>query len=628
MTIAAKSRAKPRVSKTKSTKSAKITSNAWDLSALFKSEAQLQSFSNALNTKAKAFNKRYQGKLASVESSQFLSVIKEYEALSEGIGRIMTYVFLRFAKDSTQGDFYAKYEMQSNRIQESMLFFELEFCKLDSAKKQAIIKAAKHYAYYLQKLIAQDKYTLSLSEEKVLLTTSPVGVGAFARLFDEHLSHLSFKMPKALESSQKANSKDFNKKAKKLSEEEMLALLHHPKREIRKEAQIIFTKKLKKSRHLLSYILNMVRKDVKITKDLRGYKLPESFRHISNDATQKSVDKLVEVTSKHFGIVGEYYKIKAKLLGIKELMDYDRYAPLKTSSYNLPYSEALELVLESFEAFSKDFSAIAKRALKEGWVDSHPMANKRGGAFSHCATPSAHPFVLLNYTNSRRDVFTIAHEFGHMIHQELSKSQGYLNMDTPLTTAETASVFAEMLLFDKLKAKLSKAELIPLYAGKLEDIFSTLFRQIVMTLFEREIHATSDELKAEDFDRIWLKANKAMFGSSLTLSANYASWWCYIPHFIHSPFYCYAYSYGQLLVLALFGLYKAQDSSAKREKFIKTYTNFLSLGGSKSPKALVSAFGLDLEDDRFWLIGIKEVQKMLSEFKALVNATPTAKATI
>ena len=285
-------------------------------------------------------------------------------------------------------------------------------------------------------------------------------------------------------------------------------------------------------------------------------------------------------------------------------------------------------MLKAFGDFSKEFKDIATKALKKGWVDSHPTPNKRGGAFSHGSVPTAHPYVLLNYTNSRRDVFTIAHEFGHMIHQELSKTQGYLNMDTPLTTAETASVFAEMLLFDTLKKSLSKDELIPLYAGKLEDIFSTLFRQITMTHFERRIHATSDELKAEDFDRIWREENERMFGDSLMLTKNYESWWCYIPHFVHSPFYCYAYSYGQLLVLALFGLYKAQKTPRNREKFIQKYTEFLSLGGSKSPKELISAFGFNLESDKFWLIGMNEVQKMLMEFKELVNAQDTLSAAI
>ncbi|WP_300447496.1 M3 family oligoendopeptidase [uncultured Helicobacter sp.] len=598
-------------------------SSQWDLNALFKSEEQMERFMVANTRKAKQFAKQYEQQLESIEPTLFCEVIKQYEEILEGFGRVMTYVFLRFAKDTTQGDMYAKYEMQTTQAQNLVLFFELEFCKLPAQKQEEIIANVPQYKYFLQKLIEQDSYQLSLAEEKILLATSPVGVGAFSRLFDEHLANLQFKSPKM--DRKKADSKmeskqDKRAKKAKISEEEILSLLHHPKRAVRKEAQKIFTQKLKQSRHLLAYILNMVRKDLHIMTHLRGYKLPESFRHISNAATQKSVDKLIDVVSAHYGFVGEYYQIKAKLLGLKALKDYDRYAPLESNACNLPYDEALKLVLKSFGHFSKTFKDIALKALNKGWVDSHPAPHKRGGAFSHGSVPSAHPYVLLNYTNSRRDVFTIAHEFGHMVHQELSKTQGYLNMDTPLTTAETASVFAEMLLFDTLKNTLSKEDLIPLYAGKLEDIFSTLFRQVVMTHFERRIHAQGDELKPENFDEIWREENERMFGSSLKLSKNYDGWWCYIPHFVHSPFYCYAYSYGQLLVLALFGLYKSQQTPQSREKFIQKYTQFLSLGGSKSPKELVSAFGLNLESDKFWLIGMGEVQKMLEEFKELVNA--------
>lgn len=596
----------------------------WDLSALFKNQAQLERFMASCVRKAKRFAKQYEGHLNTIKPQDFAIVIKEYEDILEGFARVMTYVFLHFAKDSTQGDMYANYEMQTTQAQNLVLFFELEFCKLPSDVKNEIITQTPQYAYFLQKLLLHDSYQLSLAEEKVLLATSPVGVGAFSRLFDEHLANLRFKAPKheIKDETHSSGDKKAHKKTKEkmISEEEILSLLHHNKRNVRKEAQKIFTKKLRKSRHLLAYILNMVRKDLHITTHLRGYKLPESFRHISNGATQKSVDKLIDIVSAHYGLVGEYYEIKARLLGIKQLKDYDRYAPLECHLENLPYNEALKLVLKAFGQFSKDFKNIATKALRNGWVDSHPSAHKRGGAFSHGSVSSAHPYVLLNYTNSRRDAFTIAHEFGHMVHQELSKTQGYLNMDTPLTTAETASVFAEMLLFDTLKTTLSKEDLIPLYAGKLEDIFSTLFRQIVMTHFERRIHAQKDELKPEQFDVIWREENERMFGKSLTLSKNYDGWWCYIPHFIHSPFYCYAYSYGQLLVLALFGLYKSQKTPRGREKFIQKYTQFLSLGGSKSPKDLISTFGLNLESDKFWLIGMGEVQKMFNEFKELVNA--------
>ena len=357
--------------------------NQWDLNALFKSEEHLERFIAANIRKAKQFAKIYEQKLDTIRTDSFCGVIREYESILEGFARVMTYVFLRFAKDTTQGDMYAKYEMRVTQAQNLIVFFELEFCKLPAKRRDEIIAYAPQYAYFLQKLVEQDIYQLSLAEEKVLLSTSPVGVNAFSRLFDEHLANLSFKSPKLLADSkaQSHNSKkSYKTKKTKINEEEILSLLHHHKREVRKQAQRIFTKKLYKSRHLLSYILNMVRKDLYINMQLRGYKLPESFRHISNAATQKSVDKLIDVTSAHYGLVGEYYEMKAKLLGLKELKDYDRYAPLETKANELPYDEAIKLVLKAFGQFSKEFKDIALKALRKGWVDSHPTPHKRGQA--------------------------------------------------------------------------------------------------------------------------------------------------------------------------------------------------------------------------------------------------------
>ena len=579
------------------------TDSVWNLKALFTSQKQAQGACIKAQNVCKNFAKTYEGKLHTLGPKEFEIAIKEYENLCENLGKIMTYAFLLFAQDTTNGSIYAEFEHKVNKAQNDIVFFDLELARLDSQKLNAFMQSAPQYKFYLQNIAAQAKHNLTLKEEQIILKLSPIGSDAFGRLFDEHLAQMRFNM----------GEKNL------LSEEEILARLHHPQQKMRKKAQKVFSKKLAKSRHLLTYILNIVRKDVALTKQLRGYPKSESFRHISNCISQKSVDTLIESVTKNFHIVQQYYKLKAKMLGLKTLKDYDRYAPLETKTQDaISYNKALELVLHSFNTFSPRFSDIIKEAIKNGWVDSHPKPNKRGGAFSHGAVPSAHPYVLLNYTDSRRDIFTIAHEFGHMIHQELSKKMGYLNMDTPLTTAETASVFGEMLLFDTLKTKLSKEELIPLYAGKLEDIFSTLFRQIVMTNFERAIHSTEGELQSQDFDRIWLEENAKMFGDSLKLTKNYASWWCYIPHFIHSPFYCYAYSYGQLLVLALFGLYKRAQTPKERQKFIKTYTEFLSLGGSQSPRKLVKKFGFDIEDGAFWDIGIQEVQKLFSEFEGLL----------
>ncbi|RDU69613.1 oligoendopeptidase F [Helicobacter cholecystus] len=579
-----------------------MSKNYWKLTDIFASTSALEQRVEELKVQAQNFQMNYEGKLNEIHPQ----ALKEYEEILEGVGAVATYSFLLFAQDSSLGDLYAKYEMICNQIQSYLLFFEIEFCTLSKVEQEEYKKQCPKYAYYLSNLLKSKSHQLTLEQEQVLLEVSPVGIGAFGRFFDEYFSRIKFK---------------FGKDAKRIGEEEILAYLYSLERKERKKAQKVFSKKLNASSHFLTFIFNMVRKDLAIHTKLRKYALPESFRHLSNCTTQKSVDALIDVVEQNFSIVQRYYEVKKEILGLKKLKDYDRYAPIgKEGGEKISYKEALTLVQDSFEEFSSEFANIVKKALQEGWVDSHPKERKRGGAFSHGCVPSVHPYVLLNYTEGRRDVFTIAHEFGHMIHQELSKSQGYLNMDTPLTTAETASVFAEMLLFDTLKTRVSKNELISLYSGKLEDIFSTLFRQIVMTNFERRIHSLNDELKTEEFDRIWKEENQKMFGKSVELSKNYQRWWSYIPHFVHSPFYCYAYSYGQLLVLALFGLYKRSSQEGRRDEFIAQYIEFLSAGGSASPRDLVMKFGFDVENEEFWKIGMQQVQNLLVDFLEILGS--------
>ena len=569
----------------------------WNLDSLFRNLDELDAFVNALRDKASNFESKYASNLEKIENCD--DVLEEYEEVCEGIGRVMTYVTLLFSKDSNNGSLYAKYELISNDIESKIVFFELELANLDSNKLDNFTKNSKKYSYFLQKLQECKKYKLSHAEEKLLIKLSSISTNSFVRYFDEYISNMEFKL-----------------EDKKISEEEVLSKLHDSNRDIRKAAQKELTKRLKKSSPTLRYIINIIRKDLKIFKELRGYESVESFRHLSNQISKKSVDSMIDTVSNNFDLVSQYYKIKAELLGIEKLKDYDRYAPLNLNSHTTQYTydESKKMVLDSFMDFSEVFGEITKRAFTQSWIDSHPKIGKRNGAFSHGATPHAHPYVLLNYTDGRRDLFTLAHELGHTIHQELSKSVGYLNMDTPLTTAETASVFGEMLLFDRMKSNLCRSDLISLYAGKLEDIFATLFRQTVMTNFERGIHSKDGELSVEELNNIWFNENARMFGDSIKLTKNYSLWWSYIPHFIHSPFYCYAYSYGQLLSLTLFGLYKNNYSNFK-EKYIE----FLSLGGSKSPKDLVGIFGFDIDDSSFWQYGINEVRKIFDEFKAIIK---------
>ncbi|MDR2342692.1 MAG: M3 family oligoendopeptidase [Campylobacteraceae bacterium] len=568
----------------------------WDLSTLFKDEQELEAFTQHAKTKALNFNKIYKNNLKNLTILEFNECISEYEVISQMLGRIISYASLKFAQDSNNGAFYAKYQTIYTNYSEYLIFFELEFNKLNLEVQKSFIASSGKYAYFLKELTKDKPHQLSLSTESVLLKKEQTGASAFSRLFDEYFSNLSF---------------TYN--GKKLSEEEILSLLHSKNRDVRKNASLAFTKELKKHQKLLGFIFNMIKRDLKTECEIRNYKSAEEHRHKNNKISQKSVDALIYAAQESFELVQEYYEKKRQILEFDKLYDYDRYAPLEDKDEIFEYEKSQEIILSTFESFSPIFAKIAKQAFKDGWIDVYPKPSKRGGAFSHSATVDTHPYVLLNHTNQRRDLFTLAHELGHAIHQYLSRSVGYLLSDTPLTTAETASVFAEMLVFDEMKKNADRQTKRAMLSSKLEDIFATLYRQINFTTFERAVHAKDDELSLDEFNKIWIQESSKMFGKSVELTKNYEIWWSYIPHFIHTPFYCYAYAYGQLLVLALFGLYKSDTSGDFKQKYLE----FLSSGGSKSPKELISIFGLDTEDEKFWQIGINEIKKLVNEFKEI-----------
>ncbi|TWO30148.1 M3 family oligoendopeptidase [Campylobacter lanienae] len=564
----------------------------WDLSKFFNSSDELDKFCLDLQNRANEFKAKFSQNLSNINANEFQNAMSEYEEILSGIGKIMSYAYLKFAKDTSQGAFLAKYEEICAKIEEIVLFFEIEFNELKSEIQNNFISNTPKFSYYLENLAKNKPHQLSFLEERILLRTANTGASAFSRLFDESMARARFEF-----------------RGQSLKEEEILSKLSSDDREIRKEAAIALSQGLKPMQHLLTYIYNMIKTDLKNSCELRGYEYGESSRHLSNQIEKSSVDALIKASENSFDLVSKFYDKKREILGFDKLYDYDRYAPLGGDE-KMDYEEAKSIVIKAFSEFSPLFGNLAKRAFDENWCDVYPDENKQAGAFSHSASSDTHPFVLLNFTGRRRDLFTLAHELGHSIHQYLSYSVGYLSSHTPLTTAETASVFCEMLVFEYIKNSLPKEQRVALLAGKIEDIFATLYRQINFTTFERRIHSYEGEISSDEIDRIWLEESKKMFGDSLILNDYYKIWWSYIPHFIHSPFYCYAYSYAQLLVLALFGLYK----SGKCENFVEIYTKFLSLGGSKSPKELVGMFGFDIDDEKFWNIGIDQVANLVNEF--------------
>ena len=566
----------------------------WNLNELFANEDEFEKNIEIVGQKAQNFEKNFKGNLANLTSAKFNEALSEYEAINAEISKIMSYVHLDFARNTTHGAKQAKIEQICNDIAQNLLFFELEFNELPNAKIDEFIANGGKYSYYLSLLKKHKSHQLSLLEEKVLLKTSVVGASAFSRLFDESMARLKF---------------DFG--GEEISEEVLLSHLYDSDRSARKEAAASLTKTLSENLHLLTYIYNMIKTDLAITCELRKYECAELVMHDENQIEKSSVDALINATEQNFDLVWKYYDKKREILGYEKLFDYDRYAPLNLGDDSkFSYEEARKIVLDAFSKFSPKFEQIATMAFEQGWIDAMPKEHKQSGAFSHHGSSDTHPFVLLNFTSKRRDVFTLAHELGHAIHQYLSYSVGFFGSFTPLTTAETASVFCEMLVFDYLRQNSDKTAIKSMLASKIEDIFATLYRQIGFTTFERRIHEKKDELSSDEINQIWLEESKKMFGKALELRDKYKIWWSYIPHFIHTPFYCYSYGFAQLLVLALYGLYK----SGKIANFAEIYTEFLSAGGSDSPKNLVAKFDLDLDDEKFWELGIAQIRNLVDEF--------------
>lgn len=564
----------------------------WNLNEFFKNEGEFNDFIAKTKDESIKFNQNYKVNLANLSSNEFINSLKNYEKINEQISKILSFTHLDFAKDTTKGANLAKIELLCNEISENLLFFELEFNELESAKQDEFIANSYEFEYYLTQLKKQKSHQLSFLEERILLKTSPVSGSAFSRLFDETMANLKFEFDGEF-----------------LSEEQILSKLHDSDREVRKKAALSLSATLEKNLHLLGFIYNMIKTDLRISCELRNYELGEDIMHQNNQISKSSVDALIKATENNFDIVGKFYDKKREILGYEKLYDYDRYAPLNVDNSEFSFDEAKQIVLKAFYEFSPKFGEIATKAFSQNWIDVFPKEHKQSGAFSHSASSDTHPFVLLNFTSRRRDVFTLAHELGHAIHQYLAYGVGFFNSFTPLTTAETASVFCEMLVFDYMR-KNGNGDLKPMLAAKIEDIFATLYRQINFTTFERRIHAAKDELGVEEINKIWLEESAKMFDGKLILNDYYKIWWSYIPHFIHSPFYCYSYGYAQLLVLALYGLYK----SGKCENFVQIYTEFLSLGGSMEPKKMVAKFGLDIENSKFWQIGIDEIRALVDEF--------------
>jgi oligoendopeptidase F len=588
----------------------------WDLSDLFSSyeDPRIDAMLKECQARAEAFAKRYRGRIEESDklTAESLSqALQELEVIQEALNRVGSYAGLLYAADTSRPEYQdleQRVEQRSTEIRNLLLFFELEWLMLgdNTATRVTEDPVLATYRHYLKSLRRFRPHTLSEPEEKIINEKDNSGRNAFGRLFSEITSSLTFSL-----------ERDGDKQELNLSQ--ILSLLHEPDRALRQRALETLYQGLSQHGQTLTFIYDTLIQDHLTTDRLRHYPNPMIQRHLSNEIDGEAVSKMMDVTEANYGLAHEYFKLKAKLLELPRLALHDQYAPVGKEVRPFPFDQARQVILDAFDAFTPAFRQIASEFFAKKWIDAEIRKGKRGGAFCASPSPQLHPYILCNYDDNLRDVMTVAHELGHGLHGCLSRKQKLFNYDTPLTTAETASVFAEMLVFDHLLAQQTDPQVqIALLAGKIEDIFATVFRQNVLTRFEQMIFNARKEkrLTADAVGTFWLEANGKYYGEIVEMPDGYRWGWSYIPHFIHSRFYCYSYVFGQLLVLALYRLYKDEGNA-----FVTKYLALLEAGGSDSPEALLKPLGVNIQEAAFWQKGFEEIAGLVSKLRRAIEMT-------
>lgn len=579
----------------------------WDLSDLYPgpdSEALTKDLEK-LAADAKAFKQRYAGKIAGLDGTELGRAIQAYELMDEITGRIMSYAYLVYAGDMSSaenGKFFQSMQEKVNAAGTDLLFFTLEINRIEEADLEVSLKAPElaFYKPWLRDVRAFRDHQLSDEIEEKLHEKSVTGKSAWVRLFDETFARLRFPFD-----------------GKQLTSAEVLDKLSHKDGAIREKAAKSFAGVLKESIGLFALVTNTLAKDKSIEDKWRGYERPISGRNLANQVEDEVVQALSDaVTGSYDRLSHRYYALKAKWFGVDALNYWDRNAPLPDDDdTTIPWAEARKTVLDAYGSFSPDLAAVGQRFFDNAWIDAPVRPGKASGAFAHPTVPSAHPYLLLNYQGKTRDVMTLAHELGHGVHQVLAGKQGQLLSDTPLTLAETASVFGEMLTFRAvLASKTDPKQRRTMLASKVEDMLNTVVRQIAFHQFETKVHAarSEGELMPEDLGDIWIETQKASLGPAIKFDDDYRTFWSYIPHFIHSPFYVYAYAFGDCLVNSLYAVYQnAEDGFAEK------YLEMLSAGGTLRHKELLAPFGLDASDPAFWSKGLDVIDGFITELEGM-----------
>ena len=555
-----------------------------------------------------AFERDFKGRLAALaagEGAALAEAVKRYEALEDSLGRLISFAHLLYAGDTTdprRAKFFGDVQERITAASLHVLFFTLELNRIDDAALEAAMRdpALGHYRPWIEDVRKEKPYQLEDRVEQLFHEKAVTGSSAWHRQFDESIASLRFKIG-----------------GKQLAIEPALNLLVDADGKKRKAAAQALAATFKENLRPFTLITNTLAKDKEISDRWRGFKDVADARHLSNHVEPEVVEALVEaVRAAYPKLSHRYYALKAKWFGKKKLPHWDRNAPLpKVAQRTIPWSDARATVLTAYGAFSPRMAEVADRFFEKSWIDAAVRPGKQPGAFSHPTVPSAHPYVLLNYMGKPRDVMTLAHELGHGVHQVLAAPNGPLMAPTPLTLAETASVFGEMLTFRKLLANTTdKKQRKSMLAAKVEDMINTVVRQIAFYSFERKVHLErrNGELTSDKLCELWMSVQAESLGSAIELKPGYETFWAYIPHFVHSPFYVYAYAFGDCLVNSLYAVYEQSASG-----FAERYLEMLSAGGTKHHSELLAPFGLDARDPKFWDGGLSVIATLIEELEAL-----------
>jgi oligoendopeptidase F len=586
-----------------------VDSVTWDLEPLVEQggDEAVDRLLDESERRAGAFKDRYAGRVAELDAEGLREAMTELAELYELVGRAGSYAMLRFSEatdDPEGGALLQKVQERGASIETAVLFFDLEWQKLPDERAEELLTAPglEFCAHHLRVSRRLGPHRLSEPEERVMTELRVTGRSAWARLFEEQVAAVMVDLD-----------------GDSIPLELAFAKLFLPDREERRRAADAITAALRPGLRTRGYVFNTLVAEKATDDRLRSFPNWLAARNIENEVSDESVEALVEAVRARYEIARRWYRLKAQMLGVDRLADYDRNASVATKEDTIEWAEARDLVLGTYASFSSELGDLTRRFFDERWIDAPARPGKRGGAFSAATVPSVHPYVMLNFTGNRRDVLVMAHELGHGVHQALAAGQGIFHQNTPLTVAETASVFGEALTFGRLLEQTKDPESrLALLAENIEGSIATVFRQISMHTFEASVHEerrTRGELAPARFDELWAESQEELFGDSVEVTDGYRSWWSYVHHFIGSPGYVYAYAYGQLLALSVYRRYLEEG-----DDFVEKYLDLLRAGGSKPPEELGRIVGVDLTDPGFWNSGLDLVEQQLEEAEAAARA--------